>query len=180
MTERRRNGTGQPPGPGRSGNRAVGNGENGYSNLVAEDLFRLLLHLEVQKAVRLQYCFSVVCLAPDLPEGAPPPSLAGRIAEVTLRQLRGTDVATTFSDGRVVGLLLIDADAGSLRRILDRATEAARLAAAPSPGAAPLSLSAGASSYPETATSSRELLRQAIELLTRAQAEGGNRFYLPS
>jgi GGDEF domain-containing protein len=161
----------------------VRNGQNGRpSNLVPEDLFRLLLHLEIQKAVRLQYCVSVICLTPDLPGSAVDPAVPTRIAEATLRQLRGTDVATILSIGPSVGLLLIDADTRTLRQILDRAADAARVAAAQlgSPEVTAVSLSAGASCYPETATSGRDVLRQATDLMARAKAEGGNRFYLPS
>jgi GGDEF domain-containing protein len=161
-----------PPGP---------NGQ--YSNLVDEEFFRRLLHLEVQKAVRLQYCISVVVIAPDAPADRSDPALPQRIAEMAVRQLRGTDVATTFESQSMVGLLLIDADTRTLRQILNRATEAAQRTGIPAeattPEAPPLSLSAGGSCYPETAASGRDLLRQATDLMSRAKAEGGNRLYLP-
>jgi GGDEF domain-containing protein len=158
-------------------------GTNGqYSNVIPEDLFRLLLHLEIQKAVRLQYCVSVICLAPDVPAQSASPTLPAQIAESAVRQLRGTDVATIFSAGGSVGLMLIDADTRTLGQILDRATDAARVAVsqAVSGQDQPLSLSAGASCYPEKATSGRDLLRQAADLLAQARAEGGNRLYLPT
>lgn len=156
------------------------NGQNGhFSNFVDEKLFKLLLHLEVQKAVRLQYCVSVVCFTPDLQ--TVDPGLAERIAESAVRHLRGTDVATTLSQSSI-GLLLIDANLRALPPILSRATAAAAQAAAQTLAArqGPVSLSAGASSYPETATSGRDLLRQASDLMSRARAEGGDRLYLPS
>ncbi len=155
------------------------NGQNGhFSNFVDEKLFRILLHLEVQKAVRLQYCVSVVCFTPDLQ--TVDPELAERIAESAVRHLRGTDVATTLSQSSI-GLLLIDANLQALQPILNRATEAAQVAAqALTAQQRPVSLSAGASSYPETATSGRDLLRQASDLMSRARAEGGDRLYLPS
>jgi len=158
------------------------NGNRQDSNLIAEDLFKLLLHLEIQKAVRLQYCVSVVCLTPDLPSQTMDPALPRQIAESTVRQLRRTDVATVFSSGESIGLMLIDADTRTLSQILDRATDAARVAAAQAVAQPdqPVSLSAGASCYPETASSGRDLLRQATDLMARARAEGGNRLYLPS
>jgi hypothetical protein len=159
------------------------NGTNGqFSNLIDEDLFKLLLHLEIQKAVRLQYCVSVICLSPDLPAQSVSATLPTQIAESAVRQLRGTDVAAIFGGGRSIGLMLIDADTRTLRQILDRATDAARVAVAQAVGAdqQPVSLSAGASCYPETASSGRDLLRQATDLMTRARAEGGNRLYLPT
>jgi hypothetical protein len=152
-----------------------------YSNVVEEDLFKLLLHLELQKAVRLQYCVSVVCLSPDVPQSTLDPSLARKIAETAVRHLRGTDVATTFTTGPSVGLLLIDADTRTLPQILERAREGAQAAIQAQGGPdQPVSLSAGAGCYPETATTGRDLLRQATDLMVRARTEGGDRFYLPT
>jgi hypothetical protein len=160
---------------------AGGSANGDYSNLVEEDLFKLLLHLELQKAVRLQYCVSVVCLTPDLPPASLDRALAKKIAETAVRQLRGTDVATAFSAGPSVGLLLIDADTRTLPQILERAREGARVAVQAHGGTdQEVSLSAGAGCYPETATTGRDLLRQATDLMVRARAEGGDRFYLPT
>jgi hypothetical protein len=153
---------------------------NGHSgNLIDETLFRILLRLETQKAARLQYCVSVVCLMPDLPSDHFDPSLPRKIAETAIRHLRGTDVATTLSESSVA-LLLIDADTQTLRQIIDRAAGAFGVTAegVAAPGQR-VSLSAGASCYPETATSGRDLLRQARDLMARARAEGGDRLYLP-
>ena len=44
-------------------------GPGGASNVVPEELFRYLLDLEVEKAARLRYCVSVLCLSPDLERG---------------------------------------------------------------------------------------------------------------
>ena len=164
-----------------SGHFGTRNGPNGstgsYSNLITEDLFKRLLHLEIQKAVRLQYCVSVICFTADVPAEAASAELSHQIAEAALRQLRRTDVATIRSPGSSVALLLIDADTRALHEILDRASDTARGAA--TQAVERLSLSAGASCYPETATSGPELLRQATDLMARARAEGGNRLYLP-
>jgi GGDEF domain-containing protein len=43
----------------------------------------------------------------------------------------------------------------------------------------PLTLSAGGGCYPQTATSGSEVLQQALDQMSRAKAEGGNRLYLP-
>jgi hypothetical protein len=43
----------------------------------------------------------------------------------------------------------------------------------------PYTLSAGGGCFPQTAGSGTELLGQAVDLMTRAKGEGGNRLYLP-
>lgn len=148
-------------------------------NYVDEDLFRFILDLELQKALRLQYYVSVVCFTPDPVPGNADASLLRHMAQRTLRLLRATDVATTFSDTtNCIGLLLVDAEARSLPGIVSRVRE---LPAGPEGDREErLSWSAGGSCYPQTVTSARDLLAQATDLMARAKAEGGNRVCLPS
>jgi hypothetical protein len=148
--------------------------------LVDERLFRFLLDLEVHKAIRLRYCFSVLCATPDFLLGDAPPSLIGQIAGGVLRWLRATDSVTTIEQS-FVALLLINADLPALPLIHNRVKE--ELEARPlATGARErrATWSAGGGSYPQTAPSGSELLRQAIDLTTRAKEEGGDRLYLPS
>src|SRR4029450_9841067 len=44
----------------------------------------------------------------------------------------------------------------------------------------PIAWSAGGSCCPRTAARANDMLRQAVDLLARAKAEGGNRLYVPS
>ncbi len=147
-------------------------------NLVEERFFRFLVDLEVQKALRLQYPISVVWMTPDVPPEQIDPSLSQRVAELAIRQVRATDVIATLSQSSL-GLLLIDAETWALPRIhqrLKEELEAHRLAV---PGRESRETwSAGASCYPQTATSGRDLLRQAIDLLAQAKGEGGDRLCL--
>lgn len=147
---------------------------------VEESVFRFLLDLEVPKAIRLQYCVSVLCLRPDLAAGTAGASVVRQIAQTALRPLRATDLATTFSvdSATCIALLLIDAETRTLPQILARVTELQALAVWAE--GAPLSWSAGGSCYPQTVSSGRDLLHQAVELMTCAKAEGGNRLCLPS
>src|SRR6516165_3274226 len=134
--------------------------------VVEESLFRMLLAVEIQKAQRLRYSISLVCLAAegDFP-GDGKPSLAS-IAERIARYLRGTDAVATWSEGWFA-LLLIDAETTNLPAILGRLTGRVETR----------TWSAGGSSYPRTAVRADDMLRQAVELLMRAKAEGGNRLY---
>lgn len=151
------------------------------SNYVQEQLFELLVELEVQKAVRLGYCFSVVCFMPNLPPDVADPQLGTEIAKTAIRQLRATDVATSFArgSGAPVGLLLIDADLGDLPPIFNRLKPELETSVTADAGQR-LTWSGGSSCYPQTATGTRDLLQQAFELMARAEKEGADRFYLPS
>ena len=152
-------------------------------NLVDEKVFRLLLGLEVQKAVRLQYCVSVVLLGIDPAATAggqeDAPSLAAHLATLMTRQLRTTDVVALLSPSSI-GVLLIDAEARAVPPILSRAMGAWESHPLSFGGRDwQLNWSAGAGSYPQTATSMQGLLNQASALMTRARQEGGARLCLP-
>jgi hypothetical protein len=144
-----------------------------------EQVFRLVLALEVEKAARLRYYVSLVRLAADVPGSEIEPTAGEQIARTALHQLRRTDVGTVFADG-TVALLLVDADPRALSSILDRAAGAARPGAWRFPvGTSTVSVSAGGSCYPATVTSGGELVGEATELMRRAQALGGDRLLLP-
>jgi GGDEF domain-containing protein len=144
-----------------------------------ERLFRYLLDLEIEKANRLRYCLSLVCLTPDLEGSQVGADLTRAIARIALRQLRGTDLATTLSR-ETVALLLVDTDPTMLTRILDRTAnaqlpEGRRFVR----GRQIVSVSVGASCYPLTAPDRATLLREANDLMHRARREGGDRLILP-
>jgi hypothetical protein len=153
---------------------------NGHPpNLVDQSLFDFILNLEMHKAMRLQYCFSVLCVAPDL-RGKGTAAAIERLAEVTTRQLRALDLGASYLPS-CIALLLIDAEPRNLSGILARITEAVETTPLGLAGAGGmLTFSGGGGCYPKTASNSGELLRQAIDLMERAQRDGGNRLYLPA
>jgi hypothetical protein len=137
--------------------------------LVEESVLRLLLKLEIQKAQRLRYSVALVCLTAELASpGNGRHSLASVAASIT-PYLRRTDAVAPWTEGWLA-LLLLAAEPTHLPAILERLT--ARVA--------PIAWSAGGSCYPRTAARANDMLRQAVDLLARATAEGGNRLYVPS
>ena len=148
--------------------------------LVPRSLFRYLLDLEIEKANRLRYCVSLVCLRPDVKTPEADPELTRAIAQMALRQLRSTDLGTTLYRN-VVALLLIDTDPRVLGRVLDRVANA-RLPEARRfvRGEQIVSVSGGASCYPLTAPDRTALLREANQLMHRARRDGGDRLILPA
>src|ERR1043166_2448079 len=83
--------------------------------------FRRLVDMEIQKAQRLRYCVSIVCIAADRrgPEEEEP--AVAVLAERVTPLIRSTDVVTCW-DPPCLALMLIDADVASLPSIVDRLT----------------------------------------------------------
>jgi hypothetical protein len=136
----------------------------GGAHIVDDDVFRLLLDMEIRKAERLRYLVSVICVDVEAEESVP--GAVRQMAPV----IRATD-AVSARDRSTVAVLLIDAEAASLPTILHRLKLA---------GLETVAWSAGGACYPETASSATELLEQALELMERAKHDGGRRFYLPT
>lgn len=137
--------------------------------LVDESLFRFLVDFEIQKAQRLRYSVAIVCFAFEPADAGNGEAFASTLAESVTRHLRGTDAVAPWTQGWLA-LLLVDAETTHLPLILDRLT--ARLATA--------AWSAGGSCYPRTAARAEDMFRQAVDLMGRAQEEGGNRLYVAS
>ena len=141
-------------------------------NVVGRRLFTFILSQEIHKATRLQYPLSILCLTPDLEGRATSASFTDRLARLSAAQVRATDLAASLGPASVA-ILLIDAETRNLTGIFRRLTEGLELLPAPT-------LSGGGGCYPQTATGGGELLEQAIELMRRAKAEGGDRLSLPT
>ena len=148
-------------------------------NFVEERLFAFLLHHEVQKATRLQYPLSILCLSPDLHPSEATLALTTQLAREATRYIRTTDAGSVLPPS-CLALLLIDAEARNLRGILQRLREVLPLSLAATGRERRFTLSGGGGCYPQTATNANALLQQAVGLMTRAKAEGGNQLYLPS
>ena len=140
--------------------------------VVEQDAFASCLDWEVQKASRLAYCVSVVSMVVDPLDGGLHGSLAA-LAENMAARVRATDLVAVIPP-RFLALLLVDAPTTSLRTILGRLSSETGLSETQT------GWSAGASCYPATAQRTTDLLQQATDLMTRAEADGGNRLYLPS
>ena len=132
--------------------------------MVDEPLFRLLLDLEIHKAQRLRYTVSIVCFTM---ERSGVGNGQASIAESIARRLRATDAVAMWTEG-LVFFLLVDAETTHLPSILERLTTRLQT----------VSWSAGGSSYPRSAARAEDMVRQAVDLHTRARNEGGNRLYV--
>ncbi len=148
----------------------------GPENLVDQGFFDFLIDLEVQKAARLQYPIAVLCLSVDDPPAKAEQDLRESLGLLAIRELRTTDVAVNLRTV-VAAVLLVGAETLNLPGILARLRTAIESAVGNS---SHITLSAGGGCYPHTATNAKELYEQALNLMTRAQADGGDRAYLPT
>jgi hypothetical protein len=149
-------------------------------NLIEEKFFRLLLELQTHQAMRLQYSVSLVCIAIQNGMQEDGGEFLRHVAELYPPQLRLTDVVTVFPPDSI-GLLLVNADTYQLPRIVDRVNEVFAAGRVSFGGEErPLRWHAGGASYPRTANSGKELLRQATTLMARARESGEARLLLPT
>jgi hypothetical protein len=138
---------------------------DGGAHAVDESLFRFLVALEMQKAQRLRYCVSVVCVSakPEAGELSSPSWLV----DLLRGQLRATDAISTWPPASLV-LLLIDAEIGDLPAVMRRLT--ASLAEG--------SWRAGGVSYPSASLVAEDMVRRAVDLMERATQDPGKHLYL--
>lgn len=154
-----------------------GSGESEY--LVGRALFDRLLNIEVHKAGRFLYAVSVLCLTVDHPTGTAEQRFWDSLTRLGVNELRATDLVASLHSG-IAGILLVGAETQDLPGILARVRPTLEGLIGKAETNGPYTLSAGGGCYPHTAKSGSELLKQAVELMNRAQTDGGNRAYLPS
>lgn len=154
-------------------------GSGGSEYLVDRALFDRLLNIELHKAGRFLYAVSVLCLTVDHPTGTAEQRFWDSLTRLGVNELRGTDVVASLHSG-VAGILLVGAEIQDLRGILARVRPTLEGLIGKAGTSGLYTLSAGGGCYPHTAKSGSELLKQAVELMNRAQTDGGNRAYLPS
>jgi hypothetical protein len=121
-------------------------------------VFRVVTDLECHKALRLQYCVSVVVLKRDNDEDA-----ATSVLEEIARQLRATDLVASLSPSEV-GLLLIDAETADVARIVERVANELPDSWRPSVQ------KVGVACFPITVSRGSELLQRAAQAGDRQQA----------
>jgi len=149
--------------------RSLGPPADAGSRVVDDPLFRFLVDLEIQKARRLRYCVSLVCLAVDAAHAETPQPSLPSLVELVTRYTRGTDVVARWAPASLA-LLLVDAETTHLSSIIRRLM--AHLET--------LAWSAGGACYPKTATRTDDMIRQAVDSMVLAKKGGGNRLYVAS
>ena len=133
--------------------------------VVEEEVFALVIALEIQKAVRLQYPVSLLAILPK-PEvgaemGATRP-LAEQLSQVIRATIRGTDLIGVSRRSPALQVLLVDAAFEHLPAVAQRVSdEVRRHRFRLNGGSESVRLAIGAACFPTTATSLDELRAQA-------------------
>jgi GGDEF domain-containing protein len=129
---------------------------------VDPSIFRVLVEMETRKAQRMRYVVSLVCVGIEHAKSSGQ-ALAQRVAP----GIRATDAVAMQTEDSLT-MLLVDAEDTNLPTIMERLR----------PGLEDVPWSAGGASYPKTAATADELIRQAETMMARAKQQGGRRLSL--
>ena len=131
------------------------------SRLLKPHAFEFVLDGELKRAVRAQNFLTLVVLETrrewDGIELSADPGTVAEVAQVVEREVRDTDVLGRTDTG-ALALVLLDADAESSTKVIDRLVS--RIDSYEFP--APLHISVGAACYPTHAVDAESLKRQAV------------------
>jgi len=149
-----------------------------HPRIVNERSFIFWLGLEIEKARRLRYCTSVLSMSPDGFDRQATGSLQ-RIAALAADATRATDLLVVRPPDSVA-MMIIDGDLSSLATILKRVSLAVQtLFQGNGEGRPEVTWSAGGACFPTAVAEAQRIFNQAVDLMTAARRDGGNRLYLP-
>jgi diguanylate cyclase (GGDEF)-like protein len=149
------------------------------------EFFEYLLDLEVRKAVRYLYFFSLLIIQPDQMKKEEEPfpfsddSLLKTFANLIRDEIRGTDIIGRIANNKFF-LILHHADYQSTcqigNRIKDRIQDYTFIVKVME---RKQTISIGGASFPTHSNDIESLISKAEEMLEKARAEGGNLICLP-
>ena len=147
------------------------------------DFFQYLLSLEVKKAVRYLYFFSLAIVQSDLPikgKGTKTEkNLLGNLASLIRQEVRETDTIGNVSPGKFF-IILHQADAHAIMGVGNRIRERIEQYDFKVNGDKNrLTVSLGAASFPLHANELDALIQRAGLALNKAKDSGGNKICLP-
>lgn len=147
-----------------------------FTAVVNNDLFRYLLDLEVKRASRYSYFFSLLLVEVD--QGGY--EHLDTIAKLILDEIREVDIVGRIESNRFSALLQAETKPALLisERIRNRIFNYSFLNGQ-SNQKQEITVSVGGACFPTHGVNSNELTSQAMSLLNIARADGGNRVFFP-
>lgn len=145
------------------------------------DVFHYLLDLEVKKAVRYLYFFSLAIIQSDrrFEKIETEENLLRDLASLIRQEVRGTDIVGKMGSDTFF-ILLHQADLHAVHGIGNRIRERIEQYGFQTNGEkVQITISMGAASFPSNANELDSLIQKANEALTTARGHGGNRVCLP-
>jgi diguanylate cyclase (GGDEF)-like protein len=153
--------------------------QGSFTAVVNPDLFRYLLDLEVKRATRYSYFFSLLFLEVDQSHGGL--EHLDTIARLIMDEIREVDIVGKIESNRFSALLQAETKpAQSIsERIKNRILNYSFINGE-SKEKQKITISIGGVCFPTHGVNSNELTSQATNLLGIAKNDGGNRAYFPS
>lgn len=147
-----------------------------FTAVVSSDLFKYLLDLEVKRATRYSYFFSLLLIEVD--QEIDTTEHLDTVARLILDEIREVDIVGRLESNRFSALLQAETKPAHMisdrirNRILNYSFLADNLNQKQD-----ITISGGGVCFPTHGVNSNELHSQAVHLLELAQSEGGNRVY---
>ena len=152
------------------------------THILDRDFFEYLLDLEVHKAVRYLYFFSLLVIQPNGPkiDSEEEESSVKTIARLIRDEIRGTDIVGRIDVNRLF-VILHQADFQQARGIGERVMTRIRNYSFMIDGQEiKKTISIGGACFPTHANDMNGLVMKSEDMLTQSKNEGGNRVSLPA
>lgn len=151
------------------------------TNVLKRDAFEYFLDLEIKKAIRYQYFFSLLIIEPDLKEGIPDGSdIMKAIAEIISDEVRITDTIGRVGINNFY-VILPHAEPGSTFLVAERIrSRVESYAFTKNNGDTKKTISIGGTCFPTNSNELRNLVSSANEMISMAKGAGGNKVCLPN
>jgi diguanylate cyclase (GGDEF)-like protein len=151
------------------------------TNVLKSDVFEYLLDLEIKRAMRYQYFFSLLIVEPDLRgDTQNEADIIKIIAEIISDEVRITDTIGRM-DGNNFYVLLPHAETSCTLTVAERIrSRVESYTFSKNDGAVKKTISIGAACFPTHSNELKNLVNNASEMISRAKDAGGNKVCLPN
>ncbi|MBI1820873.1 MAG: diguanylate cyclase [Nitrospirae bacterium] len=148
-----------------------------FTTIVNHELFYYLLDLEVKRATRYSYFFSLLFI--ELDQEDDPDDTINMVAKLILNEIREVDIVGKIEKKRFSALLQAETKPTQTiaERIRGRILNYSFTDEAPAEKQR-RTISVGGACFPTHGTDASELNSQALHLLEKARVDGGNRVYV--
>ncbi len=151
------------------------------TKVLKRDAFEYLLDLEIKKAMRYQYFFSLLIIEPDLREDIHNESdIIKTIAEIISDEVRNTDTIGRMGKDNFY-VILPHAETSSTSMVAERIRNRVEsYTFSKNNGMTKKTISIGAACFPTHSNEIKNLVNNATEMMNRAKVAGGNKVCLPN
>ena len=151
------------------------------TNVLNSDVFEYLLDMEIRRAMRYQYFFSLLIIEPDLREDIHNESdIIKAIAEIISDEVRVTDTIGRMNKNNFY-VILPHAETSCTLTVAERIRNRVEsYTFSKNNGTIKKTISIGAACFPTHSNELKNLVNNANEMINRAKDAGGNKVCLPN